>query len=89
MIQKKEKPIKKSDKELWTLIEEKIQNNDYLFLKHAKKRQEKDNYVEGFIDWTYCVEGLDLDNAHKIRIIISFDESNLLIVTVIRLDHLG
>lgn len=30
---------KKSDKELWNLIEIKIQNFEYIFLSHAKKRQ--------------------------------------------------
>lgn len=114
MVQKKEKPTKKSDKELWALIEEKIQRGDYLFLPHAKKRQmdrnisdldvldilenkdkrkrqrnkRKDTYTEGFVDWNYCIEGLDLDGKDKIRIIVSFEkESNLLIVTVIRLDN--
>jgi hypothetical protein len=33
------KPSKKSDKELWNLIELKIQNVEYVFLTHAKKRQ--------------------------------------------------
>ncbi len=33
------KPTKKSDKELWTLIKDKIQTCNYLFCNHAKKRQ--------------------------------------------------
>ena len=33
------KPVKKTDKELWDLITEKMDNNNYLFLKHAKARQ--------------------------------------------------
>jgi hypothetical protein len=112
-VNKNDKPAKKSDKELLTLIEEKIQRGNYLFLPHAKKRQKdrnisdtdvldilenkakhkrqrnkrKDSYTEGFIDWNYCIEGLDLDK-NKIRIIVSFEkESDLLIVTVIRLDN--
>jgi hypothetical protein len=36
---KKEKPTKKTDKELWALIEEKVQSGDYIFLPHAKIRQ--------------------------------------------------
>lgn len=39
MARNKEKPTKKPDKELWALIEEKIQSGSYLFLPHAKKRQ--------------------------------------------------
>ena len=33
------KPSKKTDKELWNLIELKIQKFEYIFLVHAKKRQ--------------------------------------------------
>lgn len=43
MVFKKKMPIKKTDKELWVLIEEKIQNNNYLFSPHAKKRQKDRN----------------------------------------------
>jgi hypothetical protein len=111
VLKKSDKPIKKSDKELWTLIEEKLNDRDYIFLPHAKQRQKDrnisdldvldilenkpgrkrqrnkkmDRYTAGYIDWNYCIEGWDLDNENKIRIIISF-ESNLLIVTVIRLN---
>jgi len=111
---KQEKPIKKTDKELWVLIEEQIKNHTYLFLPHAKKRQKdrnisdidvleilenknkckrqrnkrKDSYTEGFTDWNYCIESLAIEGENKIRIIISFAELHLLIVTVIRLDNL-
>lgn len=63
---------------------------DILENKDKRKRQRnkrKDTYIEGYIDWNYCIEGMDLDGEDKIRIIVSFEkESNLLIVTVIRLD---
>ena len=36
---KKGKPVKKTDKELWAIIEKTIANNDYVILPHAKKRQ--------------------------------------------------
>lgn len=39
MVQKKQAPLKKSDKELLALIEDKIEDEDYIFLPHAKKRQ--------------------------------------------------
>lgn len=109
------KPQKKSDKELWTLIEESIADLKYVILPHGKIRQKdrsitdidvldilenknnrkrkrnkkKDSYVEGYSDWRYCIEGLDLDEKDAIRIIITFsDELSLLVVTVIRLDNL-
>ncbi len=34
----REKPYKKSDKELWNLIIQKIESGNYIFLDHAKKR---------------------------------------------------
>lgn len=109
----KNKPVKKSDHELWTLIENKIFNNHYIILPHAKKRQKdrgitdldvldilenkqnrkrtrnkrKDTYSKPYLDWQYCIEGLDLDGMRKIRIIVSFSaNSDLLIITVIRHD---
>lgn len=110
---KNEKPVKKTDKELWSVIEKCITDKDYIILTHAKKRQsdrsitdidildilenkenrkrkrnkKKDTYTDGFLDWNYCIEGQDLDEENKIRIIVSFDESNLLVITVIRLDN--
>ncbi len=42
-----EKPTKKSDKELWNLIEQQIRNGNYLFLPHAKKRQ-KDRSINDY-----------------------------------------
>ena len=110
----KGKPVKKTDKELWAVIEKCIADKDYIIMPHAKKRQndrsitdidildilenkgnrkrrrnkKKDEYAEGYFDWKYCIEGQDLDEEHKIRIIVSFDEkSNLLVITVIRLDN--
>lgn len=110
---KKEKPVKKTDKELLALIEKSIADKNYLILSHAKKRQigrdisdidildilenknnrkrkrnkKKDEYDDRFFDWKYCIEGQDLDEENKVRIIVSFDEeSNLLVITVIRLN---
>ncbi len=52
--------------------------------RKRKRNKAKDHYIEGNIDWKYCIEGIDYD-GDKIRIIISFDELNLLVITVIRL----
>lgn len=34
----KKKPHKKTDKELWNIIAQKIESGDYVFLSHARKR---------------------------------------------------
>ena len=101
------KPKKKSDRELFGLLTEKIENGDYVFKKHAKQRQKdrtisdlevldilegkpkrnrhrnkvKDKYEEGRDDWNYCIEGQNLDKK-KIRIIVSFEEDLIPIITV-------
>lgn len=49
-----------------------------------KRNKIKDSYTEGHKDWNYCIEGSD-DDENKIRIIISFDDNLMLIITVIRL----
>ena len=46
----------------------------------------KDKYIDGYQDWNYCIEGTDLDEK-RIRIIISFMEHLLTIITVIRIDN--
>lgn len=46
--------------------------------RHRNKR--KDKFQFGHQDWNYCIEGLNLENR-KIRIIISFQDNLLLIIT--------
>lgn len=41
-----EKPRKKTDKELWTLILEKIAKSEYLISKHARIRQKDRNILD-------------------------------------------
>jgi len=105
------KPLKKTDKELWEIIADKLANNRYIFLNHAKQRlkdrhvsdlevlnildnkenhkrkrnKRKDTYIADYLDWNYCIEGVDVDKQ-KIRIIISFDSVWMLIITVIRIN---
>ena len=50
-----------------------------------RRNKSKDKYEEGREDWNYCVEGQNLDNK-KIRIIISFEEGFLPIITVMWID---
>ncbi len=104
------KPVKKNDNVLYTLVESKILAGDYIFLKHAKDRQNerqisdldvlnilegkagfnrkrnkaKDHHEEGREDWNYCIEGVDFDK-NSIRIIISFMDSLMPIITVMRI----
>ncbi len=40
------KPIKKTDKELFSLIDEKIKQGSYVFLPHSKKRLNERNISE-------------------------------------------
>lgn len=101
------KPRKKSDKELFSILDKKIANAEYIFKKHAKQRQkdrtindlevldilegrvnrnrhrnkQKDKYEEGREDWNYCIEGQNLERR-KIRIIISFEDKMVPIITV-------
>jgi hypothetical protein len=52
------------------------------------RNKQKDTYEAGCINeqpvWRYCIEGNDIDE-NKIRLVITFDEYNMLIVTVIKI----
>ena len=50
-----------------------------------KRNKAKDEYTPGKTEWKYCLEGIDPDGS-KIRIIITFDDPLLLVITVIRLE---
>lgn len=109
------KPPKKTDKALFTLIELQIKEENYIFVKHAKVRQQqrnisdldvlnilegkpgygrkrnkgKDSYysqnpLDQPQDWKYCIEGNDIDGK-KIRIILTFTDDLMPIITVINL----
>lgn len=51
--------------------------------RKRKRNKRKDEYEPGRQDWKYCIEGHDIDGL-KIRIIISFNEELMVIITVIR-----
>ena len=51
-----------------------------------KRNKMKDKYEKGHQDWNYCIEGINLDGI-KIRIIFSFNENLMPIITVIRLSR--
>tara|TARA_Y100000768_G_scaffold70167_1_gene49419 strand:+ start:653 stop:991 length:339 start_codon:yes stop_codon:yes gene_type:complete len=50
---------------------------------HEKK---KDEFKEEFNTWNYSIRGKTVD-SENVRIAVSFDENNMLIVTVINLDE--
>ena len=45
------------------------------------RNKKKDIFLRGQKDWNYCIEGLD-SNLKAIRIILSFSEKQMLIITV-------
>ena len=49
-----------------------------------RRNKSKDKYESGYDDWNYCIEGYD-HNSDKIRIVISFNINNMLIITVIKI----
>ncbi|QRN02800.1 DUF4258 domain-containing protein [Legionella sp. MW5194] len=49
------KPSKKTDQELFALIEQKIKERNYIFVKHAKERQQQRNISE--LDVLNILEG--------------------------------
>ena len=53
--------------------------------RRRKRNKSKDKYEVGHQDWNYCIEGYNLDNL-KIRIIVSFIDDLMAIITMIRLD---
>jgi hypothetical protein len=49
---------------------------------HEKK---KDDYKEKYKAWNYAIRGKTIDKR-SIRVVVSFDENDLLVITVIDLD---
>ena len=44
----------------------------------------KDKYCEEHLEWNYSIRGKTIDNR-QLRIIVSFDKNNMLVITVIHL----
>jgi len=59
-----------------------LENNNN---RKRKRNKSKDVYIPGYQDWNYCIEGKDID-GQKIRIIISFNDELMLVITVIRIN---
>lgn len=54
-------------------------------LKHGHHEKRKDKFEQRFQAWNYAVRGKTMD-ARELRVIVSFDENNMLIITAIDLD---
>lgn len=66
--------------------ERKITRSEVLFvLRNGYHEKKKDRFVPKHQDWTYSVRGKTVD-CRELRIIVAFDESNMLIITSIDLD---
>lgn len=72
------------------LIDRKITDVEVLdILEHkdkCKRNKSKDSFIQGYPDWKYCIEGKSFEGQPNLRVIISFDEEFMLVITVIRLD---
>ena len=72
------------------LVDRKITDVEVLdILEHKNKcrrNKSKDSLAPGYPDWKYCIEGKSFSDQPKIRVIISFDQEFMLVITVIRLE---
>jgi hypothetical protein len=50
-------------------------------LSKRRRNKRKDKFEEGAYDWSYCIEGEDRNNK-KIRIIVTFEDNLMPIITV-------
>lgn len=53
--------------------------------KKRRRNKRKDQFTEDNPDWNYCIEGMSV-NENKIRIIFSFSETYMIIITAILLN---
>lgn len=53
-------------------------------LKHGRHEKSKDQYQERYWTWNYAIRGKTIDRR-DVRVIVSFDENNMLIITAIEL----
>jgi hypothetical protein len=67
-------------------IERQISRPEYEYvLLNGYHEKSKDDYKEQYKAWSYAIRGKTLDKRN-IRVVVSFDENDLLIITVIDLD---
>lgn len=67
-------------------IERAITRTEYEYvLKNGWHEKKKDEFKEEYNSWNYAIRGKTLDKR-ELRVIVSFDENDLLIITVIDLE---
>ena len=54
-------------------------------LRHGYHEKRKDKFEQRFQAWNYAVRGKTVDGK-ELRVIVSFDENNMLIITAIDLN---
>lgn len=54
-------------------------------LKHGFHEKKKDCWDETYLSWNYAVRGMTIDKK-SLRIVVSFDETEMLIITFIHLN---
>lgn len=57
----------------------------YVLRKSGYHEKRKDQFIEAFNAWNYAIRGKTIDER-ELRVIVSFDPSGLLIITVIDLE---
>lgn len=68
-------------------IERKIDLPDVLYvLKNGYHEKRKTSFDEVFQTWKYAIRGITLDEI-DVRIIIAFDDSGMMIITVIHVEE--
>ena len=66
--------------------ERNITRPEYLYvLKHGYHEPKKDEYKEEFKAWNYSIRGKTVD-GRELRVVVSFDDNFMLIITVINLE---
>ena len=66
--------------------ERNISRTEILYvLQHGRHEKSKDRFQERYNAWNYAIRGKTVDKR-DLRVIISFDENNMLIITAIDLD---
>jgi hypothetical protein len=67
-------------------IERNIIRSDILFvLLHGFHEKKKDKFDDVYHSWNYAIRGKTI-NSVPIRVVVSFDESGMLIITAIKLN---
>ncbi len=66
--------------------EREITRPEYLYvLKTGRHEKKKDEFKEEYNTWNYAIRGNTIDEK-ELRVIVSFDENNMLIITLIALE---